>query len=162
MAQLPRVFKVGFNRQQVKPVDHPSDLIQGVNVAGKEITGAERAVQIGTDLVADLSAKLLREKIVEAGRVTAASARPLVAELMERGGDVEALVRERGLEAVSDTGLLESAADAAIEAHAEVAAQVRAGEDKGLNFLMGQVMKRTQGKADPKAVREILTRKLRG
>jgi aspartyl-tRNA(Asn)/glutamyl-tRNA(Gln) amidotransferase subunit B len=81
---------------------------------------------------------------------------------MERGGDVEALVRERGLEAVSDTGLLESAADAAIEAHAEVAAQVRAGEDKGLNFLMGQVMKRTQGKADPKAVREILTRKLRG
>lgn len=47
-----------------------SDLIQGVNVAGKEITGAERAVQIGTDLVADLSAKLLREKIVEAGRVT--------------------------------------------------------------------------------------------
>jgi len=100
--------------------------------------------------------------LVEGGRVTAASARPLVAELMERGGDVESLVRERGLEAVSDTGLLESAADAAIEAHAEVAEQVRAGEDKGLNFLMGQVMKRTQGKADPKAVREILTRKLRG
>jgi aspartyl-tRNA(Asn)/glutamyl-tRNA(Gln) amidotransferase subunit B len=101
-------------------------------------------------------------ELVEAGRVTAASARPLVAELMERGGDAESLVRERGLEAVSDTGLLESAADAAIEAHADVAAQVRAGEDKGLNFLMGQVMKRTQGKADPKAVREILTRKLRG
>jgi aspartyl-tRNA(Asn)/glutamyl-tRNA(Gln) amidotransferase subunit B len=100
-------------------------------------------------------------ELVESGRVTAASARPLVAELIERGGDPEALVRERGLEAVSDTGALEAAADAVIAAHADVAAQVRAGEEKGLNFLMGQVMKRTAGKANPKAVREILARKLR-
>lgn len=47
-----------------------SALILGVNEAGKEITGADRAVQIGTDLVADLTARLLREKIVEAGRVS--------------------------------------------------------------------------------------------
>lgn len=47
-----------------------SDMILGANEAGKQITGAERAVQIGTDLIADLSAKLLREKIVEAGRVS--------------------------------------------------------------------------------------------
>jgi len=100
--------------------------------------------------------------LVEQGRVTAANARPLVAELVERGGDPEALVRERGLEAVSDAGLLERAADEAIAAHPEVAAQVRAGEAKGLNFLMGQVMKRTGGRADPKAVREILSRRLRG
>jgi aspartyl-tRNA(Asn)/glutamyl-tRNA(Gln) amidotransferase subunit B len=80
---------------------------------------------------------------------------------MESGGDVDALVRERGLESVSDAGVLEAAADAAIAANPQVAEQVRAGEDKGLNFLMGQVMKRTQGKADPKAVREILARKLR-
>jgi aspartyl-tRNA(Asn)/glutamyl-tRNA(Gln) amidotransferase subunit B len=85
-----------------------------------------------------------------------------VAALMQDGGDPEALVRERGLEAVSDTGLLEAAADEVIAAHAGVAAQVRAGEPKGLNFLMGQVMKRMQGKADPKAVREILGRKLQG
>jgi hypothetical protein len=47
-----------------------SDMILGANEAGKQITGADRAVQIGTDLIADLSAKLLREKIVEAGRVS--------------------------------------------------------------------------------------------
>ena len=51
-----------------------SDVIQGTTAAGKELTGADRAVQIGADLVADLSAKLLREKIVEAGRVTFPSA----------------------------------------------------------------------------------------
>lgn len=47
-----------------------SDVILGSNVAGQQAVGVDRAVQIGTDLVADLSAKLLREKIVEAGRVS--------------------------------------------------------------------------------------------
>jgi hypothetical protein len=47
-----------------------SDVILGTNEAGKAAVGVDRAVQIGTDLVADLSAKLLREKIVEAGRVS--------------------------------------------------------------------------------------------
>lgn len=46
-----------------------SDVILGTNEAGKEILGPERAVQVGTDLIANLSAKLLRENIVEAGRV---------------------------------------------------------------------------------------------
>lgn len=46
-----------------------SDLVRGTAVAGARATGVEGAVRIGTDLVADLSAKLLREKIVEAGRV---------------------------------------------------------------------------------------------
>jgi aspartyl-tRNA(Asn)/glutamyl-tRNA(Gln) amidotransferase subunit B len=98
--------------------------------------------------------------LVEGGRVTAASARPLVAVLIEHGGDPEALVRERGLEAVSDTGLLESSADEVIAAHPDVVAQIRGGDAKGLNFLMGQLMKRTEGKANPKAVREILARRL--
>jgi hypothetical protein len=47
-----------------------SDLIRGTGEVGKQLVGADGAVQIGTDLVADLSAKLLREKIVEAGRVS--------------------------------------------------------------------------------------------
>jgi len=119
----------------------------------------ERGCEIdATQLTPAALAKLIA--LVEDGRVTAASARPLVAVLIESGGDPEALVRTRGLEAVSDGGLLESAADAAIAAHPDVVAQIRGGDAKGLNFLMGQVMKRTQGKANPKAVREILARKL--
>jgi hypothetical protein len=47
-----------------------SDLIRGGTDAGQKLVGVDRAVQIGTDLVADLSAKMLREKIVEAGRVS--------------------------------------------------------------------------------------------
>ncbi len=47
-----------------------SDLIRGGTLAGNEAVGVDRAVQIGTELIADVSEKLLREKIVEAGRVS--------------------------------------------------------------------------------------------
>jgi len=105
-------------------------------------------------------AKLVR--LVDEGTVTAANARPLVADLVRAGGDPIDLVRERGLEAVSDRGLLEDAAEAVIAEHPEMVDQIRAGEDKVLNFLMGQIMKRTQGKANPGAAREILVKKIRG
>jgi aspartyl-tRNA(Asn)/glutamyl-tRNA(Gln) amidotransferase subunit B len=94
--------------------------------------------------------------------VTPQSARELLPELIERGGDPEALVRERGLEAVSDAGALEGAIDAVLAEHAGHVARYRAGEEKVLHFLMGQVMRRTGGKASPGALREQLARKLRG
>ena len=99
-------------------------------------------------------------RLVDDGRTTAKSARSLVPELVERGGDPEVLVRERGLEVVSDTGLLESTVDEVLAAFPDNVEKYRAGEQKVVNFLMGQVMKRTQGKADPVTVREILARKL--
>ena len=100
--------------------------------------------------------------MVDQGRVTARSARDLLAELAEKGADPEALVRERGLEAVSDAGLLESVADQVIGANQDVARAYAQGDKKVMNFLIGQVMKKTQGKADPGRVREILARKLEG
>jgi aspartyl-tRNA(Asn)/glutamyl-tRNA(Gln) amidotransferase subunit B len=121
----------------------------------------ERELEIEqTKLEPEALAALLA--LVESGRVTAKSARDLLPELVERGGDPAALVRARGLEAVSDTGVIEAAADEAIAASPEMAARYRAGEEKILNALIGQVMKKTAGKASPAAVKEILARKLRG
>jgi len=100
--------------------------------------------------------------LVEAGRVTARSARGLLPDLIDAGGDPEALVLERDLEAVSDTGELEAVVDAVIADNEATAEKIRAGDDKPLNALMGQVMKRTGGKADPAEVRGILTSRLRG
>ncbi len=121
----------------------------------------EHDVEIGdTKLAPATLAALVR--LVDEGKVTAKSARDLVPELLERGGDPQTLVRERGLEAVSDGGALEAAADEVIAANPDAAEKVRAGEDKILNFLMGQVMRKTGGKASPGAVRDILARKLRG
>ncbi len=103
-------------------------------------------------------ARLLR--LVDAGRLTAKSARDLLPELLEQGGDPEALMRRRGLEAVSDARALEGVVDEVLRTHPEEVASFRAGEAKLLNFLMGQVMRRTRGKADPGRVRELLLRRL--
>jgi aspartyl-tRNA(Asn)/glutamyl-tRNA(Gln) amidotransferase subunit B len=100
--------------------------------------------------------------LVDDGVTTAKSARSLVPELVERGGDPAALVRERGLEAVSDAGVLEQAVDAVLAEHGADVERYRGGEKKVLNFLMGQVMKRTGGKANPGAVRELLAARIEG
>ena len=100
-------------------------------------------------------------RLVDEGKTTAKSARGLVVELVERGGDPVALVRERGLGAVSDAGLIEKAVLEVLEEHPDNVGLYRSGEQKVLHFLMGQVMRKTQGKASPKAVREILERELR-
>jgi aspartyl-tRNA(Asn)/glutamyl-tRNA(Gln) amidotransferase subunit B len=104
-------------------------------------------------------ASLLR--LVDDGKVTTKSARELVPELIEKGGDPATIASVRGLEAVSDGGVLETAADEVLAANPDAAGRFRGGEEKILNFLMGQVMRKTGGKASPATVREILARKLR-
>ncbi len=73
----------------------------------------------------------------------------------------EALIVERGLAAVSDAGILEQAVSEVLAENSENVELFHSGEEKVVNFLMGQVMRKTQGKADPAAVREILARELR-
>jgi aspartyl-tRNA(Asn)/glutamyl-tRNA(Gln) amidotransferase subunit B len=117
---------------------------------GLEIEASKLAPEALADLV----------NAVRSGSVTAQSARALVPELVLSGGDPLRLVRERGLEAVSDTGALEAAVDAVLREHASHALRLRAGEEKVRNFLIGQVMKRTGGKADPAALRRVLAQRL--
>jgi len=126
------------------------DLLRALSEADLEIEGAGITPQSFAALLA----------LVDQALTTAQSARGLMPELVQRGGDPAALVRERGLEALSDTGVLDAAVDEVIAAHPDNVARYRGGEKKVLNFFMGQVMKRTGGKADPVAVREILARKL--
>jgi aspartyl-tRNA(Asn)/glutamyl-tRNA(Gln) amidotransferase subunit B len=97
---------------------------------------------------------------VETGKTTVQSARGLLSELVEFGGDPLVLIRERGLEAVSGGDLIERAVSDVIQAHPEDVARVLAGEAKVLNFLIGQVMKRTGGKADPQSVRVLLVARI--
>jgi aspartyl-tRNA(Asn)/glutamyl-tRNA(Gln) amidotransferase subunit B len=127
------------------------DVLQALGELDIDIEQARLAPEQLAELIA----------LVDAGRTNAKSARGLVQELVGQGGDPAALVRERGLEAVSDSGALETAVAEVLAAHPDDVEKFRAGEQKVLNFLMGQVMKRTAGKADPKRVRELLARKAR-
>ena len=123
----------------------------------------DRDLEIGDTAVKLTPARLVQLlRLVEARRITAAVARDLLPELVDAGADPEALVAERGLEAMSDDGALEAAVDAVLAENPDVVERIRGGETKLLNALMGQVMKRTEGKADPGSVRELLARKAGG
>jgi aspartyl-tRNA(Asn)/glutamyl-tRNA(Gln) amidotransferase subunit B len=126
------------------------DVLRALNEAELEI---EQSKLTPTALAA-----LLR--LVADGVTTAKGAQGLIPDLVRVGGDPASLVKDRGREAVSDTGVLEAAVEAVLAASAEDVERYRGGEKKVLNFLMGQVMKQTQGKADPGAVRGLLAKRL--
>jgi aspartyl-tRNA(Asn)/glutamyl-tRNA(Gln) amidotransferase subunit B len=75
---------------------------------------------------------------------------------------VDELIASRGLAQLSDAGAIEALVDEALAANARQVAEYRAGKEKALNSLVGQVMKRSRGKANPAQVNEILRRKLAG
>jgi aspartyl-tRNA(Asn)/glutamyl-tRNA(Gln) amidotransferase subunit B len=98
--------------------------------------------------------------LLDSGRITPQGARELLPVLVAEGGDPEALMRERRLEAVSDAGVLEAAVEEVLAECGPEVARYRAGETRMLNFLMGRVMRRTGGKASAGRVRELLIRRL--
>jgi aspartyl-tRNA(Asn)/glutamyl-tRNA(Gln) amidotransferase subunit B len=71
-------------------------------------------------------------------------------------------VKEKGLVQVSDAGALEGFIEEAIAKNPKSVADFRAGNEAAINFLKGQVMKLSKGKANPQRVGEILLRKLKG
>lgn len=98
--------------------------------------------------------------LVDSGRLTVKNGREVFVELAESGGDPEAIMSTRGLEAVQDTGLIEGLVGEVIANNPDSVASYRGGDTKVLNFMMGQVMKATKGKASPAEVKTILEREL--
>ena len=116
-----------------------------------------------TELAASLvSAEKLGRLIdlIADGTVSNRLAKDVFEIMFETGDDPEKIVEERGMKQVSDTGAIEAAVDAAIAEGAAQVEQYRAGNEKVLGWFVGQVMKATQGKANPQAVNEILRKKL--
>ena len=95
-----------------------------------------------------------------AGTINGPTLKELLPEIFEKGGDPEAIVKERGLGAVNDLSALEAFVDQAIAANPGPVADFKAGKKAAAGFFVGQVMKLSKGKADPKAVGGLVARKL--
>ena len=100
-------------------------------------------------------------RMIDGGKISGKMAKSLFEEMLERGESPERIVREKGLEQVTDLGSIEKAVDQVLAAHAQQASDYRAGKEKVFGFLVGQVLKATQGKANPQMVNEILKKKLK-
>lgn len=98
--------------------------------------------------------------LVETGKLNRNTAVKVFRAVFADNGDIDAYVRERGLEQVSDAGLVEKVVDEVLAANPQSIADYKAGKKKASGFLMGQCMKALKGKGDPKVVSKTLNEKL--
>ena len=120
----------------------------------KEDSVPVNEIKIGPDQLAQLI------NLVDAGTINQNAAREVFAVMWETGGSPDKIVEERGLTQISDTSELEAAVASVLEQNQEVVEKIRGGNEKAVKFLMGQVMKATQGKANPQLVEELICKQL--
>ena len=99
-------------------------------------------------------------KLIAAGTISGKIAKQVFPEMWETGKAAAAIVEEKGLVQISDTGALEELAAKVIAANPQSVEDFKAGKKKAVGFLMGQIMKETKGQANPQVVNGILTKKL--
>ena len=94
--------------------------------------------------------------IVGRGTISSTVAKDVFATMYESGGEAGDIVTAGGLAQISDSSSLEPIVRKVVEAHPDVVAEIRAGKDRKFQFLVGQVMKETKGKGDPKIVSDLM------
>ena len=88
-------------------------------------------------------------------------AKEVFAEMWSEGGAADSIIEDKGLRQITDSGAIEAAVDEVLAANPKQIEQFRAGKDKVLGFFVGQIMKATQGKANPAQVNQLLRDKLK-
>ncbi|MFA6054461.1 MAG: Asp-tRNA(Asn)/Glu-tRNA(Gln) amidotransferase subunit GatB, partial [Thermodesulfovibrionales bacterium] len=99
-------------------------------------------------------------KLIDNGTISGKIAKTVFEEIYRTGKDAEVVVREKGLVQITDSGAIEKAVDDIIAGNPQEVERYNAGEEKLIGFLVGQVMKKTKGKANPQMVNELLKKKL--
>jgi len=127
------------------------DLSAALNRQGLDID----ACPLSPDALAGLLARIADNTI--SGKI----AKDVFEAMWAGEGSAADVIEKRGLRQITDSSAIEAAVDAVIATHPTQAAEFRAGKDKLLGFLVGQVMKETKGKANPAEVNRILKRRLK-
>jgi aspartyl-tRNA(Asn)/glutamyl-tRNA(Gln) amidotransferase subunit B len=100
--------------------------------------------------------------LIEGGTISGKIAKEILPELLEQGGSAKAIVEARGLGMISDPAAITAIVAELLAAHPEEVEAFRGGKTKLQGFFVGQLMKKTGGKADPKLANQILNAQLKG
>jgi len=130
-----------------------------INNLQAKLTESESKLQ---DLKFEASALLELINLVDSGKISTKIAQTVFSEMFETGKSPSVIVEEKGLVQVSDSGAIETFCQQAIDANPGPADDFRNGKEAALNYLKGQVMKLSRGKANPALVGEVLRRILNG
>jgi aspartyl-tRNA(Asn)/glutamyl-tRNA(Gln) amidotransferase subunit B len=100
-------------------------------------------------------------QMIDQGKINGKIAKTVFEAMLDSNKTPQQIVSEKGLEQLSDLGIIEAAIDQVLAANPKQIVQYRSGNEKVLGFFVGQIMKATQGKANPQKVNEILREKLK-
>jgi len=128
-----------------------NDLQNALSTAGKTISDCPIPPEALDELV----------NLIDSGQISGKQGKEVFAEMFASGKRAGDIVKEKGIEQLSDASAIEAFCDQVIAANPKPAADFKAGNAASLNFLKGQVMKLSKGKANPQLAGEILERKLR-
>jgi aspartyl-tRNA(Asn)/glutamyl-tRNA(Gln) amidotransferase subunit B len=98
--------------------------------------------------------------LIEKGTISSSIAKDVFAKMFDSGRSADEIVAAEGLAQIGDEAALLSIVRTVIGAHTEAVAQYRAGKNQTFGFLVGQVMKGSGGKANPKLANQLLKREL--
>lgn len=101
-------------------------------------------------------------EMVDDGAVSSSAAKELLAGIMSGEGGPREIAERRDLLQVSDVGQLDGVIDSVLAENPDAVGEFRSGEEKVVGFLVGQIMKATGGKADPRLVNQLLREKMTG
>ncbi len=182
MSELPRVMAARFVADYALPEYDAGQLTQSKATAAyfEAVAATSKQPKLASNWVmGELSRRLnTEEKQIESSTVSAAQLASLIARISDgtvsnnaakqvfdvlwtgEGSDVDAVIEAKGLKQMNDTGELEKIIDDVLAANAKNVEEVKAGNAKAMNALVGQAMKATKGKANPAQVNELLKKKL--
>jgi aspartyl-tRNA(Asn)/glutamyl-tRNA(Gln) amidotransferase subunit B len=127
-----------------------NDLQNALSSAGKTISDCPIPPEALDELV----------NLIDSGKISGKQGKEVFAEMFASGRGAAAIVKEKGIEQLSDLSAIEKLCDEVIAANPKPVADFKAGNTASLNFLKGQVIKLSKGKANPQLAGEILERKL--
>ena len=182
MAELPRVMAARFMADYALPEYDADQLTQSGSVAAyfEAVATACKQPKLASNWVMGELSKRLNadEKTIELSSVSSQQLAQLISRIADNtvsnnaakqvfdaiwngeGTDVDAIIEAKGLKQMSDVGELEKIIDEVLAANAKNVEEIKAGNAKAMNALVGQAMKATKGKANPAQVNEILKKKL--
>jgi aspartyl-tRNA(Asn)/glutamyl-tRNA(Gln) amidotransferase subunit B len=127
-----------------------NDLQNALSIAGKTINDCPIPPEALDELV----------NLIDSGKISGKQGKEVFAEMFASGRSAAAIVKEKGIEQLSDLSAIERLCDEVIAVNPKPVADFKAGNIASLNFLKGQVMKLSKGNANPQLVGEILEQKL--
>ncbi len=147
-----------FFEECVKILDRPKAFCNWItNDLLREVK--DRKLDINSLQIKPKQIALLVE-IIEKGTISSTIAKEVFSEMIQTGKDPQKIIEEKGLAQISDKGLIEAVIDKIIASNPGVIEDYKKGKKNALAFLVGQIMKETKGKANPKMVNELLAKKV--